>query len=146
MIGRGGDYSGEAQRKIFLCRAHSARFFSVYAGTPQAVELFSPTPITQAITLVYSIKVHAPVLGLTVSTVLVPCSGVTPRHCGVSPNSSAMVLNTFSVLSQITGLFNLRVSAAASSVTVNRTAKIKKVFIWYLIKQGSTHTSVFRPA
>ena len=95
----------------FFCEAHSARFFRLYAGMPQAEELFSPTPITQAITAVYSIKVHAPVLGLTVRTVLVPCSGVDPRHCGVSPNSSIMVLNTFSVASHTTGLFKVRGSA-----------------------------------
>jgi hypothetical protein len=111
MIGQGGDYFWRSAAQNFFVQSTQRKIFSVYAGVPQAEELFSPTPITQAITLVYSIKVHAPVFGLTVSTVLVPCSGVEPRHCGVSPNSSSMVRNTFSVLSHTTGLFNLRVSA-----------------------------------
>jgi len=88
-----------------------------HTGTPHAELEFSPTPITHAVMAVNSIKVHAPVRGLTVSTVLVPCSGFEPRHCGVSLKSSTMVLNTVAVASQVTGLFSTRGSAVTAVAT-----------------------------
>ncbi len=98
---------------------------------PHALLEFSPTPITQAVTVVYSIKVHAPVVKFTVSTVLVPCCGLCPCHCGVSLKSSTMVLNTFSVASHTTGLFTVR-GCAVTADTANNASIVKNFFIWYL--------------
>ena len=113
---------------IFLagrnCEARDQFWALNYASMPQRLLEFSPVPIMQAITLVYSIKVHAPVFGLTVSTVVVPCSLVAPRHCGVSPNSSIMVLNTRSVSSHTTGFLSTRGSAITVVATMsNNTAE-----------------------
>jgi len=106
--------------------------WNIYTGVPHALLEFSPTPITHAVMAVYSIKVHAPVLGLTVRTVLVPCSGFDPRHCGVSLKSSTIVLNTFSVASHTTGLFKVRDCAVDVAVTASIISRAKKFFIWYL--------------
>jgi len=88
-------------------------------GVPHALDAFSPTPITHAVVVLNSIKVHEPVLALTVSTVVVPCWGFEPRHCGVSPNCSTMVLNTVCVASHATGLIRVRGSAITAVATVS---------------------------
>lgn len=104
-------------------------------GIPHRPVDFSPTAITQAITVVYSISVHDPVVKLTVSTISVPCCGLGPRHCGVSLKVPVTLLNTRSVVSQKTGLFNVRSSAGTVLEMISKHTAVKKFLMYRLFKR-----------